>query len=52
MTAKKRILSIFAAVLLAAAMSPMTAGTVYAIDADVTPPEIDVSLCWCPCPKA
>ena len=43
MIAKKRMLPILMAILMAFAMMPMTAETVYAIDADTTPPEIDVS---------
>ena len=43
MIAKKRLLPILVAVLMVFAMMPMSAGTVFAIDADTTPPEIDVS---------
>ena len=43
MIALKKMLPILLAILMLFAMMPMTAETVFAIDADVTPPEIDIS---------
>ena len=43
MTAKKRILSILLALVMVLTLTPMTAGTVYAVDADTAPPAIDGS---------
>ena len=43
MIAVKKMLPILMAILMMFAMMPMTAETVFAIDADVTPPEIDIS---------
>ena len=40
---KRSLLIMIVALLMVFAMMPMTAGTVFAIDADITPPEIDVS---------
>jgi len=40
---KSSITAILLAVLMVFAVIPMSAGTVYAIDADTTPPEIDAA---------
>ena len=40
---KRSLLIMIVALLMVFAMMPMTAGTVFAIDADITPPKIDVS---------